>query len=59
MLIAICHGAGLDDCASCKRLAERNPQAAADPYQAWIPPAETEQCSYWIHDASASKDAAA
>lgn len=47
-IYALCTGSGLDDCANCKRLAEKNPKSAASPYQAWIPACETEHCGYWL-----------
>ncbi len=45
---ALCHGAGIDYCANCQRYAENQPEAAAEPKQAWIPEATSDHCAYYL-----------
>lgn len=47
-LYAICEGAGLRICDSCRRLAADNPKANANPYQACIPPTRSDRCPSWL-----------
>ncbi len=45
---ALCHGAGLDYCASCQRWTENEPEASKDEKQAWIPEATSGHCAYYM-----------
>ncbi len=47
-LYALCEGAGLQIFDSCRRLAEHNPKADANPYQARIPPTRSARCPSWV-----------
>lgn len=46
---AICEGAEIRICGTCRRLVDHNPDAAHDPHQSRIAPqAERERCSAWM-----------
>lgn len=48
LIFPLCAGADLRLCASCDRLAERHPQAAESPHQAWVAPGNVgERCPRW------------
>jgi hypothetical protein len=46
---ALCKGADIRLCRSCRRLSENHPRAAADPFQQFIEPQNAgERCSTWM-----------
>ncbi|KFN42317.1 hypothetical protein [Arenimonas oryziterrae] len=46
---AICEGADIKICGTCRRFAEFNPDAAQDPFQARMAPqADLERCPAWM-----------
>jgi hypothetical protein len=46
---ALCHGASLRLCGTCRRHVDHNPFAAIDPYQPFTTPqTRGEQCGAWL-----------
>lgn len=52
---ALCHGAGLKICDSCRRHVHHNPQAAQAPHQAFVAtPTSSSRCPRWMAMPAAS-----
>jgi hypothetical protein len=45
---ALCKGAGLRICESCRRNAEDHPTATARPFQQWVSPTTNHRCANWL-----------
>lgn len=45
---ALCHGAGLRICDSCRRHVDHNPAAATALHQAFVAPSTSSRCAQWM-----------
>lgn len=45
---ALCNGAGLRICDSCRRHVEHNPAAASAPHQPFVAPTTGSRCAQWM-----------
>lgn len=45
---ALCNGAGLRICDTCRRHADDHVDAASTPYQTWVTPTTNHRCAHWL-----------